>query len=234
MPFQRYFALLIIPGYLTLAFEGLRAPMIVHTAHLPATAYGVIQSTIGAGKLATVVILAWLTRRWATPSVAVAAYLAAGLGVAIFAATPSYAGLIVGAFIFAIGNMLTYVVNATLVMQVTPQAILGRVLGNRLVLIQGTRVIGILALGRLADAASPPTALWAMAILSITGVLLVWFTMGRFVAAPKTTPAFAAVTQSRRPVVESEAALRRESRAWVWWIAVGVCVAGLIAARSLI
>jgi HD-GYP domain-containing protein (c-di-GMP phosphodiesterase class II)/predicted MFS family arabinose efflux permease len=203
-PFQRYFALLIVPGYLTLAFEALRAPMIVHTAHLPAVAYGAVQSTLGAGKLVTVVILAGLTRHWATPSLAVIAYLLAALGVAIFAATPLYWVLLLGTFIFAVGNMLSYVVNATLVMQITPQAILGRVLGNRLVLVQGTRVVGALALGRLADAASPPVALWAMATLSITGVLLVWFFTGRFVAAPPTTPLPAAVTGSVRPVVEPE------------------------------
>jgi predicted MFS family arabinose efflux permease len=152
--------------------------MVVHTAHLPATAYGVIQSTLGVGKFVTVIILAGLTGRWATPTLAVVAYLLAALGVAIFAATPWYLGLIIGTFVFAVGNMLSYVVNATIVMQITPQAILGRVLGNRLVLVQGTRVVGALALGRLADAASPPVALWTMAIVSITGVLLVWFFTG--------------------------------------------------------
>jgi HD-GYP domain-containing protein (c-di-GMP phosphodiesterase class II)/MFS family permease len=196
-PFQRYFALLIIPGYLTLAFEALRAPMVVHTAHLPATAYGVVQSTLGAGKFVTVIILAGLTRRWATPTLAVVAYMLAGLGVVVFAATPWYLGLIIGTFIFAAGNMLSYVVNATLVMQTTPQAILGRVLGNRLVLVQGTRVVGALALGRLADAASPPAALWTMGLASIAGVLLVWFVSGRFVAAPSLAP-------SGRSAIEQE------------------------------
>jgi predicted MFS family arabinose efflux permease len=203
-PFQRYFALLIIPGYLTLAFEALRAPMIVHTAHLPAAAYGVVQSTLGAGKLLTVVVLAGLTRRWATPTLAVIAYVLAAVGVAVFAATPWYVGLIVGAFIFAVGNMLSSVVNATLVMQITPQAILGRVLGNRLVLVQGTRVIGALALGRLADVTSPPTALWTMATLSIVGVLLVWFITGRFVAAPPTLAVSSAVPGSVRSIAEPE------------------------------
>ncbi|HLW47425.1 MAG TPA: MFS transporter [bacterium] len=203
-PFQRYFALLIVPGYLTLAFEALRAPMVVHTAHLPPTAYGVIQSTLGAGKFLTVIILAGLTRRWATPTLAVLAYTLAGLGVAIFAATPWYLGLAIGAFVFAVGNMLSYVVNATLVMQTTPQEILGRVLGNRLVLVQGTRVVGALALGRLADTASPPVALWTMAILSVTGVLLVWFFSGRSVTVPPMSTVPAGVTGSVRSIIEPE------------------------------
>jgi HD-GYP domain-containing protein (c-di-GMP phosphodiesterase class II)/predicted MFS family arabinose efflux permease len=203
-PFQRYFALLIVPGYLTLAFEALRVPMIVHTAHLPATAYGVVQSTLGFGKFVTVIVLAGLTRRWATPTLAVIAYLVAGLGVAVFAATPWYAGLVLGTFIFAVGNILTYVVNTTLVMQATPQAILGRVLGNRLVLVQGTRVLSALALGRLADTASPPAALWTMAILSIGGVLLVWFFTGRFVSTPSTPPPTVAVTGGARSVAGLE------------------------------
>ena len=183
-PFQRYFALLILPGYLTLAFEVLRAPMIVHTAHLSPAAYGVVNSTLGVGKLATAVVLAGLTRRWAMPGLAVFSYILAALGVAVFATAPWYLGLVVGAFIFSVGNMLSSIVNATLVMQVTPQALLGRVLGNRQMLVQGTRLVGALALGRVADAASPPVALWIMAGVCISGVTLVWLLSGRYIAAP--------------------------------------------------
>jgi HD-GYP domain-containing protein (c-di-GMP phosphodiesterase class II)/predicted MFS family arabinose efflux permease len=181
-PFQRYFALLIIPGYLTLAFEALRAPMIVHTAHLSPEAYGVINSTLGVGKLMTALVLAGLTRRWATPNLAVLAYVLAALGVAVFASVPWYLGLIAGAFIFSVGNMLSSIVNAVLVMQETPPEVLGRVLGNRQVLIQGTRLVGALALGRVADVASPPVALWIMAGACIAGVMIVWLTTGRFAA----------------------------------------------------
>ncbi len=183
-PFQRYFALLILPGYLTLAFEVLRAPMVVHTAHLSPAAYGVVNSTLGVGKLATALVLAGLTRRWATPSLAVFAYVLAALGVAVFASAPWYLGLVAGAFIFAVGNMMSSIVNATLVMQVTPQALLGRVLGNRQMLLQGTRLIGALALGRVADAASPPVALWIMAGACIVGVTFLWLFTGRYVTAP--------------------------------------------------
>ncbi|MHB8732937.1 MAG: MFS transporter [bacterium] len=202
-PFQRYFALLILPGYLTLAFEVLRAPMIVHTAHLSPAAYGVVNSTLGVGKLVTALILAGLTRRWATPGLAVFAYLLAGLGVAVFASAPWYLGLVVGAFIFSVGNMLSSIVNATLVMQVTPQALLGRVLGNRQMLLQGTRLIGALALGRVADAASPPVALWLMAGACIFGVMLVWLLTGRFVTTPSVTASLLA-PGAARSVAEPE------------------------------
>jgi HD-GYP domain-containing protein (c-di-GMP phosphodiesterase class II)/MFS family permease len=198
-PFQRYFALLIIPGYLTLAFEALRAPMIVHTAHLSPEAYGIVNSTLGMGKLATALVLAGLTRRWATPGLAVVAYLIAAAGVAVFASAPWLGGLVIGAFIFSVGNMLSSIVNATLVMQVTPHSLLGRVLGNRQVLVQGTRLIGALALGKVADSTSPPVALWLMAGACIFGVLLVWLLTGRFV----TTSGSAAVAAAPpRSVVE--------------------------------
>jgi MFS family permease len=179
MPFQRYFALLILPGYLTLAFDTLKAPMVVNTAHLSAAAYGVVNSALGAGRLLTAVTLAGLTRRWATPNLAVAAYVLGGVGIAIFAATPWYAGLVAGAFIYAAGNMLTRIVNLTLVMQITPQRLLGRVVGNRQGLLRGTQFLGVLAFGRLADATSPPSALWVMATLTIGGVLFVWAIAGR-------------------------------------------------------
>ncbi|HLW47431.1 MAG TPA: MFS transporter [bacterium] len=173
-PFQRYFALLIIPGYLTLAFDTLKAPMVVQTAHLSAVAYGVVNSALGAGRLVTAVTLAGLTSHWATPNLAVAAYLLGGVGIAIFAATPWYAGLVAGAFVYSVGNMLSRIVNATLVMQTTPPAMLGRVLGNRQALLRGTQLGGILLFGRMADAAGPPVALWVMATMTIGGVLAVW------------------------------------------------------------
>jgi MFS family permease len=182
MPFQRYFALLIIPGYLTLAFDTLKAPMVVNSAHLSAATYGVVNSALGAGRLLTAVTLAGLTRRWATPNLAVAAYVVGGIGIAVFAATPWYAGLVAGAFIYAVGNMLTRIVNLTLVMQVTPQRVLGRVVGNRQGLLRGTQFLGVLAFGRLADATSPPSALWVMAILTVGGVLFVWTVAGRVAA----------------------------------------------------
>lgn len=185
-PFQRYFAFLIVPGCLVLAFDTLKAPMIVHTAHLSAAAYGAVNSVLGAGRLVTAVALAGLTRRWATPNLSVAAYLLTGIGIAIFAATPWYLGLLAGAFVYSIGNMLGRIANATIIMQVTPQAVLGRVVGNRQALIRGTQLVGILAFGPLADATSPPAALWVMASLTIIGVLAVWLFTGRFVttAAP--------------------------------------------------
>lgn len=190
-PFQRYFALLILPGYLTLAFEALRAPMVVHTAHLSPGAYGVVTSTLGVGKLAVALTLAGLTRRWATPNLAVFAYVLAGFGVAVFASAPWFLGLIVGTFIFSIGNMMSYIVNTTLVMQVTPLPMLGRVLGNRQMLLFGTRLISALALGGVADAASPQVALWIMAGACITGVTFVWVLTGRYVVVP--SPAFPAL-----------------------------------------
>jgi MFS family permease len=187
MPFQRYFALLIIPGYLTLAFDTLKAPMVVNTAQLSAAAYGLVNSALGAGRLLTAVTLAGMTQRWAAPNLAVAAYILGGIGIALFAATPWYAGLVAGAFIYAVGNMLTRIVNLTLVMQVTPQQLLGRVLGNRQGLLRGTQLVGVLAFGRFADVTSPPAALRVMATLTIGGVLLIWTIAGRFAA--RTAPA---------------------------------------------
>ncbi|HEV2440381.1 MAG TPA: MFS transporter [bacterium] len=178
-PFQRYLALLVIPGYITLAFDTLKAPMVVHTAHLSVAAYGVVNSALGVGRLLTAVTLAGLTRRWATTNLAVAAYVLGGVGIAMFAATPWYAGLVIGAFVFSVGNMLSRIVNLTLIMQGTPQAMLGRVLGNRQSLIQGIQLAGILVFGRFADMTSPPAALWVIATLAIGGVLAVWATAGR-------------------------------------------------------
>ncbi len=194
-PFQRYFTLLLVPGCVVLAFDTLKAPMVMHTAHLSAAAYGAVNSVLGAGRLVTAIALAGLTKRWATPNLSVAAYLLTGIGIAIFAAAPWYFGLLAGAFVYSVGNMLGSIANGTIVMQVTPQAMLGRVVGNRQALIRGTQLVGILAFGPLADSTSPPAALWVMAILTIGGVLAVWLFTDRSVttAAPVQRPEAAPV-----------------------------------------
>jgi len=179
LPFQRYFAFLIVPGYLTLAFAGLQAPMLMRTAHLPVTAYGIINSVAGLGRLAAAVFLSTITIKWATPGAAVGAYLLAALGAAMFAATPWYLWLIAGTFVYAVGNMLTFVANSTVVMERTPHHLLGRVLGNRQALVQATRVVAVLGLGRVADVINPPTALWVMVVLTVGGVLGAWILFGR-------------------------------------------------------
>lgn len=199
-PFQRYFALLIIPGYLTLAFDTLKAPMIVGTAHLSPAAYGLVNSALGAGRLITAVTLAGLTRRWATPTLAVAAYVVGGIGIAMFAATPWYVGLVTGAIVYSVGNMLSRIVNLTLIMQVTPRAVLGRIIGNRQGLLRGTQLVGVLLFGRVADVASPPAALWIMASLTIGGVTAVWMLAGRFL-----TPAVPAGAEAEPAAAGGEA-----------------------------
>jgi putative nucleotidyltransferase with HDIG domain len=95
------------------------------------------------------------------------------LGAGRLVTAMTLAGLVAGAFIYAIGNMLSRIINLTLMMQITPQRLPGRVIGNRHGLVRGTQLFGVLVFGRLSDAASPAAALWIMAAFTISGVVLV-------------------------------------------------------------
>ena len=180
-PLHRVLALLIFPGYLTLAFDVLMAPMVVKTAGLQAVAYGIINSAAGIGKLVSSTVLAGGRTQWANVPFVVSMFLVTSLAIIVFGSTTFYAGLIIAAFLFGLGNVATNIENATLSMMNAPSEIIGRLMASRGVFISGITIAGMLVFGRLADTPGfgPPAALWALGTTSAAGILLVWLTAGR-------------------------------------------------------
>lgn len=173
-PRQRYLALLIVPGYLTLGLSALQAPMVVHTAALSIMAYGVINSTLGIGKLVSATILTKTATQWVTERFIVYMYLLTAAATILFGASTLYPVLIVAAFFYGFGNVATLVGNLTIVMANAPSQLLGRVLGSRQVFINATKVIALVGFSRIGDLISPPFALWALGVLSGAGVLSIF------------------------------------------------------------
>ena len=180
-PIHRVLALLILPGYLTLAFDALQAPMVVKTAGLQAVAYGIIGSAAGIGKLVAATALAGGRTQWANVPFVVSMFLLTSLALIVFGSTTIYTVLITAAFLFGLGNVATNIENATLSMMNAPSEIIGRLMASRGVFISATTIIGMLVFGRLADTPGfgPPVALWTLGATSAAGVLLVWYTAGR-------------------------------------------------------
>ncbi len=178
-PVHRILALLILPGYLTLAFDALLAPMIVKTAGLSAVAYGVISSAGGVGKLVSSGLLVATGKRWVAVPFTVATFLLSSSAIIFFGSTTAYPALIAATFFFGMGNVATNISNATISMANTPSDIIGRLMASRQVIIAGTTIFGMLVFGRLADLAGPPIALIALGVISGAGVLIVWFSAGR-------------------------------------------------------
>ena len=188
-PLHRVLALLIFPGYLTLAFDVLQAPMVVKTAGLQAVAYGVINGAAGVGKLVAATVLAGGKRQWANVPFIMSMFLATSLATIMFGSTTLYTVLVIAAFLFGLGNVAANIGNAALSMMNTPSEIIGRLMASRGVFISAITIIGMLIFGRLADEPSvgPPLALLALGATSAAGVLLVWLTARR--QAPISPPA---------------------------------------------
>jgi len=180
-PLHRVLALLIFPGYLTLAFDVLQAPMVVKTAGLQAIAYGMINGAAGVGKLVAATVLAGGRRHWANVPFVVHTFLLTALATIMFGSTTVYTPLITASFLFGLGNVATTIGNFTLSMMNAPSEITGRLMASRGVFISVITIIGMLVFGRLADepGLGPPAALWVLGAASAAGVLLVWFTAGR-------------------------------------------------------
>ena len=158
-PLHRVLALLILPGYLTLAFDALQTPMIVQTAGLSVVAYGVINSVLGIGKLIAAIMLTGAGKRWVSLQFTVAMYLLTALSVSLFGTSKIYVTLIAVAFLHGFGNIATTISNITLSMAYTPSGILGRLIASRQVFIALVKVVGMLVFGYVADISGPPFAL---------------------------------------------------------------------------
>ncbi len=180
-PVHRVLALLVFPGYLTLAYNVLQTPMVVKTADLQAVAYGMINSSLGVGQLVAATVLAAGRKQWASVPFVVSMFLLTSLATIMFGSTTVYAVLITAAFLFGVGNVATFIGNTTISMMNAPSEIIGRLMASRGVFISAITIIGMLVFGRLADepGLGPPIALWALGAASAAGVLLVWFTVGR-------------------------------------------------------
>ncbi|HYM71187.1 MAG TPA: MFS transporter [bacterium] len=187
-PLHLVLALLIVPGYLTLAFPALRAPMIIKAAGLPIVAYGVINSVIGVGKLVSAVTLASTGRRWVNIPFVMATFLLTGVAVALFGATTAYPALIVAAFFFGAGNIATNIANVAISLANAPSWIVGRLMASRQVFIAGTTLLGMLVFGRLADVAGPQVSVVMLGVISVLGVLIVWIVAGRDLPSPLPSP----------------------------------------------
>jgi putative nucleotidyltransferase with HDIG domain len=183
-PLHRVLALLIFPGYLTLAFSALRAPMIMQTAGLPIIAYGIINGAVGAGKLVAVIALTFSGKRWTSLSFVAAMFLLTAVGIAWFGSTTNYQILAAAAFLFGWGNIATYIANTTIALTNTPSAFLGRLIASRQVFIAMTSLVGTLLFGRLADTAGPPEAIVLLGVVSGVGVVAVWLLAGQKLPSP--------------------------------------------------
>ena len=180
-PIHRVLALLIFPGYVTLAFDVLQAPMVVKTAGLQAIAYGIINSAVAVGKLLSATVLAGGRKQWVNVPFTVLMFLVTSLATILFGSTTAYTVLIAAAFMFGLGNVATNIANATLSMMNAPSEIIGRLMASRGVFVSSITIFGMLLFGRLADdpVLGPPIALGVLGATSALGVLLVWFTAGR-------------------------------------------------------
>jgi len=183
-PIHRVLALLILPGYLTLAFDALQTPMVIGTAGLSAVAYGIINSSIGAGKLLSAIVLSGVGKRWVSVSFTVAMFILTAIATQLFGATRYYPVLIATAFLFGMGNVASNIANATLSMANASTGIVGRLMASRQVFVAASTAIGMLVFGRIADIASPPVALATLGFVSGVGVLMVWMWTGRQLAHP--------------------------------------------------
>ncbi|MDR7522173.1 MAG: MFS transporter [Armatimonadota bacterium] len=171
---------LLVGGFWVAGLNSLQTPLAKGVLGVTDRQFGWFQSVWGMGFIAASLLLAWFGGRFPKGQAIVFGYLLWAVAAGATGLSPNYGMLIVSGFWVGFANMLVFVNVATLMMEHTPEDMMGRVVTARQILVALIRVAALLGFGALADLFGPQTGPRA-AILAMAGISLV----GTFVAAAR-------------------------------------------------
>ncbi|MDR7518770.1 MAG: MFS transporter, partial [Armatimonadota bacterium] len=171
---------LLVGGFWVAGLNSLQTPLAKGVLGVTDRQFGWFQSVWGMGFIAASLLLAWYGGRFPKGQAIVFGYLLWAVAAGAVGLSPNYGMLIVSGFWVGFANMLVFVNVATLMMEHTPEDMMGRVVTARQILVALIRVAALLGFGALADLFGPQTGPRA-AILAMAGISL----LGTFVAAAR-------------------------------------------------
>lgn len=134
--------------------------------------FGVFQGVWGSGFLVASLLLGWFGAKQRRSTIMLIGFFMAFLSTGSMGFSATLEFLLLTGFLVGFANTLYYVGTTTILMEYTPEGVIGRVLSTRQLAISSVRVISPLVFGAFADVFGIRSAVVSMALLGIVGTAL--------------------------------------------------------------
>ncbi len=161
---------LIFPGYLASAgLNALQTPLAKGAVGISDAEFGTFNSVWGVGFVVASLLLGWSGRNARKSIIILGGFFLMFAATALMGLSTSFRGLLLAGFAVGFANTFYYVGLLTVVMEHTPQEVMGRVIASRQVGLRTVNLIAPLIFGVLADTIGVREAVVTMALVSAAG-----------------------------------------------------------------
>jgi len=165
--------ILIFPAALVgSGLNALQTPLAKGVVGINDFEFGVFQGVWGAGFLTASLLLGWFGAKQRRSSIMLIGFLMAFLSTGLMGFSRTLEFLLLTGFLVGFANTFYYVGTTTILMEYTPDGIIGRVLSTRQLAIGSVRVLSPLIFGAVADVLGIKSAVVSMAGLGLLGTAL--------------------------------------------------------------
>ncbi len=163
---------LVLLGWWVSALNSLQTPLAKGVLGLSDQQFGWFNGIWGAGFIVASLCLGWYGSSFPQGRLIAFGFIGWAITTGV-AGTSANAGMLFASiFWVGVANIILFISLSTVIMQITPERMLGRVLTTRQVALAAVRVCGMLVFGAMADLTSVRTAVVTMASLSLFGAVL--------------------------------------------------------------
>ncbi len=165
--------ILIFPAVLVgSGLNALQTPLAKGVVGITDVEFGTFNSVWGAGFVTASLVLGWFGGKVRKSLIILAGYFLMFTSAALMGLSTSFQALLLTGFAVGFANTLHYVGRTTVLMEHTPQEVIGRVISTRQVALSSVRILAPLIFGVLADRVGVRQAIVTMAVLGAAGTAL--------------------------------------------------------------
>ncbi|MDR5694123.1 MAG: MFS transporter [Armatimonadota bacterium] len=172
-PLQRGLFLSIFVIFWVAGLNSLQTPLAKGVLGVTDVQFGFMSGVHGAGFLTASLLMGWFGGRFPKGALIIAGAIIFVLATGAAGLAPSYEALLAAMFAWGFGNIVFLISLVTLIMEITPQEIVGRVMANRQVALGVVNALALLGFGALADILGVRQSILVMAGLTLV-LLLLW------------------------------------------------------------
>lgn len=165
--------ILIFPAVLVgSGLNALQTPLAKGVVGITDSEFGMFNSIWGVGFVSASLLLGWYGARIRKSVIILGGYFLMFASAALMGFSASFQALLLTGFAVGFSNTLHYVGRSTVIMEHTPQQVIGRVMSTRQVALSSMRILSPLIFGKLADLVGIRQAIVTMAVVGTVGTAI--------------------------------------------------------------